>query len=44
MATTPVAAPDYGLTCWYLNQRRVIELLGAEAMAPRLRAVERMGS
>lgn len=27
---------DYDLTCWYLNQRRVMELVGANSIAPRL--------
>jgi hypothetical protein len=26
-------APDYDLTCWYLNARRVIELVGARDIA-----------
>ncbi len=43
MTTAPDAAPDYDLTCWYLNRRRVIELVGAATIAPRLQAVERMG-
>jgi hypothetical protein len=29
-AETPV---DYDLTCWYLNRRRVLELVGIEAAA-----------
>jgi hypothetical protein len=29
---------DYDLTCWYLNLRRVIELVGAEPFAPYLSA------
>jgi hypothetical protein len=28
---------DYDLTCWYLNVRRVMELLGAESVAADLR-------
>jgi hypothetical protein len=24
---------DYDLTCWYLNHRRVLELVGIEAVA-----------
>ncbi|MBM0206093.1 hypothetical protein JNW90_26060 [Micromonospora sp. STR1s_5] len=42
--TTTADAPDYNLTCWYLNQRRVIELVGVDAISPRLQAVERMSS
>lgn len=30
---------DYDLTCWYLNVRRVIELLGASNLAPSLKEV-----
>lgn len=30
------AAVDYDLTCWYLNQRRVLELVGADSVAPWL--------
>jgi hypothetical protein len=34
------AAPvDYELTCWYLNKRRVIELVGANAVASWIRPV-----
>lgn len=34
------APVDYDLTCWYLNQRRVVELVGVEAVAPGLGRVE----
>ena len=34
--STPV---DYDLTCWYLNQRRVLELLGALNLAADIKAV-----
>lgn len=35
-----MAAPvDYDLTCWYLNQRRVIELLGALNLATDIKTV-----
>ena len=33
---TPV---DYDLTCWYLNQRRVLELLGALNLAADIKAI-----
>ena len=32
---TQGSAPvDYDLTCWYLNQRRVVELVGVDSVAP----------
>jgi hypothetical protein len=45
MSTEPEAPrlPDFDLTCWYLNRRRVMELIGAEVMAPRLGRIERIG-
>jgi hypothetical protein len=27
---------DFDLTCWYLNQRRVLELVGLDALSPKL--------
>lgn len=33
------APVDYDLTCWYLNQRRVIELLGALNLAADIKAI-----
>ena len=33
---TPV---DYDLTCWYLNVRRVIELVGADSVTPDIRQI-----
>jgi len=30
---------DYDLTCWYLNARRVIELVGINSVAPNLKAI-----
>ena len=33
---TPV---DYDLSCWYLNARRVIELVGADSVTPDIRRV-----
>lgn len=32
--------PDYELTCWYINIRRVLELIGAESVASDLRKLE----
>jgi hypothetical protein len=37
------ALPDFDLTCWYLNRRRVVELLGSDTLAPQLDRVGRMG-
>ena len=37
------APVDYDLTCWYLNIRRVIELLGAETVSPDLRRISALG-
>jgi len=37
---TPSLPVDYDLTCWYINQRRVLELVGVEALSGELRAVE----
>jgi len=34
--TVPV---DYDLTCWYLNARRVIELVGVDSVAPNLKGI-----
>ncbi len=34
--TQDSAPVDYDLTCWYLNQRRVLELVGVDSVAPRL--------
>jgi hypothetical protein len=36
-------SPDFDLTTWYLNKRRVIELVGAETISPVLDRVRRMG-
>lgn len=36
METQDKPLVDYDLTCWYLNQRRVIELVGADSVLPRL--------
>ncbi|MDP3852596.1 hypothetical protein [Phenylobacterium sp.] len=35
---------DYDLTCWYLNSRRVIELVGAEQMTPQLQQLASIGN
>ncbi|KAB0268471.1 hypothetical protein [Microvirga brassicacearum] len=32
--------PDYDLTCWYLNIRRVLELIGIDSIAYDLRGLE----
>ena len=37
----PPRPPDFDLTCWYINQRRVVELVGTEAIAPRLGGFQR---
>ena len=34
---------DYDLTCWYLNQRRVFELVGAEALKNELTWADSLG-
>ena|ERR1051326_6599901 len=31
---------DYDLTCWYLNARRVLELVGNNAVAPYIRSID----
>jgi len=36
MAAKGKAPVDYDLTCWYLNQRRVIDLVGTDSVMPRL--------
>jgi hypothetical protein len=36
MTNTDIAPADFDLTCWYMNQRRVIELLDTDAIAMRL--------
>lgn len=37
MTRRPDTEPlDFDLTCWYLNQRRVIGLVGADSVTPRL--------
>jgi hypothetical protein len=36
-ATPDQARPDYDLTCWYLNVRRVLELVGTESVTADLR-------
>jgi hypothetical protein len=33
------AAADFNLTCWYLNQRRILELVGAESLSPTLQGL-----
>jgi hypothetical protein len=33
---------DFDLTCWYLNRRRVLELVGIDALSGELRAVREM--
>lgn len=30
---------DYDLTCWYINARRVLELVGIDSIAPELRVI-----
>jgi hypothetical protein len=34
---------DYDLTCWYLNARRVIELVGLNSIAPDFRTLDTLG-
>ena len=36
---TGQAPVDFDLTCWYINQRRVLELVGVDALSGQLRAV-----
>ena len=31
--------PDYDLTCWYINARRVIELVGAQSISSEMRSL-----
>jgi hypothetical protein len=33
---------DFDLTCWYINQRRVLELVGVDGLSGQLRAVEEL--
>jgi len=45
MTRGPKTEPlDYDLTCWYLNQHRVIELVGAESVSPQLRRAGPFGT
>ena len=37
---TPI---DYNLTCWYVNKRRVLELVGFETLSSDLRAAHSLG-
>ena len=37
------ALPDYDLTAWYLNGRRVMELIGADAASTHLARLQAFG-
>src|SRR5579863_8693864 len=41
--TTPKQPIDYDLTCWYLNARRIIELVGINSMAPGFQTLASVG-
>lgn len=43
MTSLTPTLPDFDLTAWYLNRRRVIELIGAENISPLLDRAGRMG-
>ena len=38
------APVDYDLTCWYLNKRRVIKLVGADSVTPDIRRVSALAN
>jgi hypothetical protein len=42
-ATPDQERPDYDLTCWYLNIRRVMELVGTKSVATDLRNLDALG-
>lgn len=34
---------DYNLTCWYINKRRILELIGTQAFLPALARIDNSG-
>ena len=38
-----LAPVDYDLTCWYLNARRVVELVGVDSVTPGLGQIGSFG-